>query len=217
MARAGVGTLVAILLAGCSTPAEVACPAGQSPCNGSCIESTVACPGAASDMAVPDQGSGCNVPSDCPAPATACQSNSCSAGACGTTNAAAGMPCSDSGGTVCDGNGSCVPGCSMPADCPNITTTACQANLCNPMVSLCMLVDAPPGLPCSDNGGTLCDGNGACVACLMASDCAPQTTTCLLNSCDPTAHTCGSMPAAPGTSCSDSGGTMCDGNGNCLP
>jgi hypothetical protein len=62
----------------------------------------------------------------------------------------------------------------------------------------------------------VCDGNGACIGCLMASDCAPQPTACLINLCG-TAHTCGSMPAPPGTPCSDSGGTMCDNNGTCVP
>lgn len=118
-----------------------------------------ACPGASVDMA----GSTCAVAADCPAPATACQVGVCNGGTCATTNSAAGTPCNDSGGHLCDGNGSCVAGCSQPSDCP-ATATACVANLCDPMVHLCMFADAPAGIPCNDSGGTMCNGTGACVA-----------------------------------------------------
>jgi hypothetical protein len=50
----------------------------------------------------------CNVPSDCPAQSTTCLLPTCVANRCGTSNAALGTQCSDSGGSICNGGGTCV-------------------------------------------------------------------------------------------------------------
>ncbi|HWE29692.1 MAG TPA: hypothetical protein VHB97_16900 [Polyangia bacterium] len=211
-------------LIGCSTPAEIACLDGQAPCHGACIDSATICPGVppnttadmnmtgGGDMAV---GAMCNVAS-CPVPTTACKSATCINDACGTTVAVLGTPCNDSGGNVCDGNGTCMPGCASPADCTPITTTACQANLCNPTVFMCMVEDAPQDTPCNDSGGAVCDGSGACVGCVLSSDCAPSSNPCVVVGCDTMMHTCGTAPAPPNTPCNIDGGTICDGEGNCV-
>ncbi len=51
----------------------------------------------------------CTTAASCPAAATACKVPVCTGGACGFTNAAEGASCSDSGGTICDGVGDCIP------------------------------------------------------------------------------------------------------------
>ena len=204
--------MIGIALGGCSTPAEVSCLPGESPCQGACIASTAVCPGAAAgDMA---SGGGCSVATDCPTPPTTCLTGACNAGACATTNAAAGTPCTDSGGTLCDGSGVCVAACASPTDCPPTTTTACVANLCNPMVQVCMLVDAPAGVPCSDNGGTVCDGNGTCVPSGAPGAACSTNLQCASGACGPSgtgSHCCAqSCPTGP------CGATDCDATGACV-
>ena len=209
VARAG-GLALLVLLSGCSTPAEVSCLAGESPCHGACVPAGTACPGVAVDMAA----GACSIAAECPIPATACQAGVCSGGTCGTTNRVAGTPCNDSGGDVCDGSGSCVVGCSLPTDCP-ATSTACVANLCSPTAHLCMLVDAPAGAPCNDNGGSACDGNGACVAPAGAPGAACTTSAqCASGLCGPSgggSHCCAQpCPSGP------CGAVDCDTSGACV-
>src|SRR6185312_12286239 len=162
---AGLALLVA--LAGCSTPAEVSCLAGESLCHGACIPEGTACPGAAVDMA----------------------------------------------GGLCDGGGSCVAGCSLPTDCP-ATTSACVANLCNPTAHVCMLVDAPAGIPCSDSGGTACDGMGACVGPGPSGAPCSSSMQCESGQCGTTgggSHCCAqSCPSGP------CGAADCDTTGACV-
>jgi hypothetical protein len=87
----------------------------------------------------------------------------------------------------------------------------CVTNTC--ATGCCGTMNANSGHTCSDNNGKVCDGNGKCVACLMASDCAAQTTVCKTNTC--TSHTCGTMPAQQGMACEGTN-HVCDGNGNCV-
>jgi hypothetical protein len=49
----------------------------------------------------------CNTAADCPV-STACVVPSCTANRCSTTSTAQGTQCSDSGGSICDGAGTCV-------------------------------------------------------------------------------------------------------------
>jgi hypothetical protein len=56
---------------------------------------------------------------------------------------------------------------------------------------------------------------GACVACIVASDCPAQDTACVVNTCDSSTHTCGTAAAAPGTACTDNGGAVCNRKGAC--
>ena len=47
-------------------------------------------------------------------------------------------------------------------DCPALTTT-CLANTCTG--GCCGTANAPDTTACTDDGGKVCDGSGACVAC----------------------------------------------------
>ena len=158
---------------------------------------------------------------DCPTPTTACAPAVCTGSACGTTKAAAGTTCTDSSGKVCDGNGACVA-CLGAGDCPASTTTCatptCKSNACGADY-------AAVGTGCSDHGGVVCDGKGACVvaqcmdlvndadetdkdcggscpactvglACKVPADCATGTA-CAMNVC--TAITCTANAPANGT------------------
>jgi hypothetical protein len=153
----------------------------------------------------------CTVATDCPGHG-ACVADTCNAGCCGSTNVASGTACTSPGGTVCDGAGNCVA-CVTGTDCA-APATACLTSTCDPTAHTCGTADAPSGTHCTDNGGTACDGHGKCAACAAPTDCAPQATACILNTC--TANACGTTNAASGAACTDHGGKVCDGNGNCV-
>jgi hypothetical protein len=67
---------------------------------------------------IPDAGPGatdipCDSSSDCPEPEGVCMERICNEGVCDTVNVAAGTPCDNNGGEVCNRSGTCVvPSCS---------------------------------------------------------------------------------------------------------
>ena len=152
---------------------------------------------------------GCASPAQCPAPASECEVATCSAGACGTAPKATGTTCASSGGHLCDGAGACVA-CVQNADCPasanDCTAPTCQAGVCG-------TANKAAGASCATSGGRLCDGAGACVACLQNADGPATGTTCAAGLCS--AGVCGTAFVAAGTSCNDHAGVVCDGAGTC--
>jgi hypothetical protein len=154
----------------------------------------------------------CTATTDCPAQASSCIANTCSSFTCGTSILAAGAACSDNGGTVCDGHGVCI-GCLGVSDCP-VPTTACVIAACTG--SACATSNAALGTACTDNGGSFCDGAGACVGCNTVSDCPTPASACVTASCDAASHTCKTADALGGTVCTDAGGTVCNGMGTCV-
>lgn len=128
-------------------------------------------------------GPACYVPADCPDPMSECVLRTCEAGACGTAFVAAGTPTShqkagDCRRSVCDGHGAEVV-FADDADVP-IDGDPCTDDRCDTGVA-----DNPPsgpGAPCDKDGGKVCDGAGACVACVTASDCAIGQA-CVNNAC----------------------------------
>jgi hypothetical protein len=72
------------------------------------------------------------------------------------------------------------------------------------------------GTACTMGGGAVCDGNGACVQCLVATDCAGMDDACQTRTC--TQNTCGHAFTAAGTPLptqtpGDCHENQCDGNG----
>jgi hypothetical protein len=55
----------------------------------------------------------------------------------------------------------------------------------------------------------------SCVQCFAASDCPASGTTCAVPAC--TAGTCGFTDLPYGAACSDHGGAICNGSGQCVP
>ncbi len=68
--------------------------------------------------------------------------------------------------------------CMTPQDCPGMDT-ACQKRTC--MAGQCGVNNLPAGTVCSVGSGKLCDGNGACVECLVGPDCA--SGVCVQHQC----------------------------------
>jgi Cys-rich repeat protein len=133
-------------------------------CGTSDVDAGTSCPGPDGGAEEVCDGNGncvaCNVPADCAAQATVCVTNTCMGNACGTTNAAVGTACADSGGVVCDGSGICV-GCNTSADCSGGAVCETGGNTC---------VGCNVDADCA--GGEVCDTeSNACVQCNTSADC----------------------------------------------
>jgi hypothetical protein len=145
------------------SPAETKC-AGGDVCdgNGNCVEC--------------DQGG------DCP-DAPVCQTPTCTNHMCGTSDVAAGTNCGPDQPGTCDGHGSCsIIACTDPSTCP-VPQNPCLDATC--IQGGCSTGDAPQGTACTDPtnmNAKVCDGNGKCVQCNSAMDCA-ATQFCLLGAC----------------------------------
>jgi hypothetical protein len=161
---------------------------------------------------------GCLKASECPGQDGECQTRTCTNGTCGFDYAAAGTPLNsqvagDCHERRCDGNGgvtNAVDDGDVPVDGKQCTSDACNAGVpSNPPVG--------PGGACNQNGGTLCDGKGACVQCLTASTCPGQDTECQSRAC--TNGACGVANQPKGTPlqaqiAGDCRSAQCDGAGN---
>jgi hypothetical protein len=153
----------------------------------------------------------CLSPAECPGEDTECAHRTCVAGHCGMENVAAGTPASsDPAGNCqrseCDGSGAVTTvtdNTDRPVDGRQCTDDACTAGApSNP--------SSPAGTACNEGGGTRCDGHGACVECVVASDCPGEDSGCLVRTC--TNGSCGVSFALPTVVC-DTGGWVysCDG------
>lgn len=109
----------------------------------------------------------CNTASQCPGQDTACQTRTCTAGMCGVSNTALGTAIAtqtpgDCQELQCDGNGgifSADKSSDVPADdgnqCTDETCTGSPAAPGHPSSSATT--------PCNQNGGSMCNGAGACL------------------------------------------------------
>lgn len=158
----------------------------------------------------------CLAAADC-GPSSECQTRTCVAGVCGVNNVARGtalasQTAGDCKVNQCNGTGSTElvnDDADVNADATSCTTNVCTAGVpSNPPVAA--------GTVCSEGTGTLCDGAGACVACVAATDCPGTDGECQQRTC--TAGVCGfrftarNTPVASQTA-SDCKVNACDGAG----
>jgi len=113
--------------------------------------STAICDGSGGTTMIPDN---LDLPAD---DGFECTSESCLAGVPTFPPLPAGSACSEGGGSVCDGAGTCVE-CNAPVDCPGEDST-CAYRTCT--LNTCGVDFAPTDTPCE--GGGSCDGAGICV------------------------------------------------------
>jgi hypothetical protein len=158
----------------------------------------------------------CQSADDC-SMGTACQVRTCTAGVCGFENVAAGtrvgtQTAGDCQASQCDGNGAVTmvaDNADVPVDGAECTQDLCTAGVpSNPAVT--------SGTSCTENDGSRCNATGACVQCVMASDCPGIDTECQTRTC--TAGVCGRTFTMDGTAVSsqtmnDCRRNVCDGQG----
>jgi hypothetical protein len=151
-------------------------------------------------------GSECSAPQDCPGSDTECQTRTCVAGTCGFSFVAEGSPLAeqetgDCRNQVCDGKG----GVTDATDATDVLDDGndCTDDLCDGS----MPGNAPSaaGTACGSNGGSVCDGDGACVECASGTDCA--SGVCSNGTC--AAPTCADAVKNGSETDVDCGGTDC--------
>ncbi len=152
----------------------------------------------------------------CPGTDTDCQVRTCYGNSCGISNIPANtrltmQTAGDCKARVCDGNGAI----SVVNDDTDVAVDGkqCTRDLCtagspsNPPVTA--------GTLCTESGGKVCDGSGACVGCNAPADCGPNTD-CRTYTCSN--HVCG-VVNAPSTKpisdqvAGDCKKVFCDGMG----
>jgi hypothetical protein len=157
---------------------------------------------------------GCTGPGECPGLDTDCQTRGCSSGVCGFVYKVSGTPVptqtpADCKQSVCNGQGQ-VSVIGDPSD-PEDDGNPCTLDTCSSGTPAHN--DAAAGAPCP---GGICDGNGACVKCLVADTCPGQNNECQTRTC--VGGTCGMTYTAMGTAValqagSDCKTNVCDGQG----
>jgi hypothetical protein len=131
-------------------------------------------------------GTPCTLPGECPDPGNECVARTCEAGCCGTAPVDDLKPTVDGQKDkncqvqVCDGNGATKLVADVD-DRPD-ATDACHVGACEGNTPEQQPVTT--GTVCAFDGGKVCDGKGACVACVGNGDCnAGALETCVSNTC----------------------------------
>ena len=161
----------------------------------------------------------CLGPTDCPGEDNACQTRTCTAGACGFDFVTSGtaVPTQTAGDcklAVCDGAGLIVDAVD-DADLPD-DNNVCTNDLCASGAPAHSPVSQ--GTSCGGVGSPLvCDGAGSCVGCNAANDCAGTDDECKQRTC--VNQVCGVSFTAANTpvtaqTTGDCLNQVCDGNGN---
>ena len=137
---------------------------------------------------------GCLQPANCAGQDDECHWRTCTGGVCGTGYAVQGTPLAqqtpgDCRLAVCDGSGNTSQSPDngdVPVDGNDCTADQCtNGQPSNPPFG--------SGTPCSQNGGAVCNGGGACVQCVAPGNCASvahgsascQNNVCVIGGCNP--------------------------------
>jgi len=166
------------------------------------------CNGVGGVIGVPANG-------DFPNDGNACTIDSCTAGVPANPPQLAGLPCDQNGGNVCDGKGACI-GCLFAKDCPGFDTEcklrACTAGQCGETMVQAgkVTTEQAPG-DCKQNQ---CNGSGGIAAVPLGTDVAFDGNACTYDVCNE--GTPAHPPALAGTTCSQDGGYLCNGQGACV-
>ena len=145
----------------------------------------------------------------------ACTSDVCTNGVAENPPLGAGAACSQNGGKLCDGAGTCVQ-CLSDGDCDASHDTACNKFRCRS--AACVFVPEPADTPVADGAPgdchrNTCDGTGG-VSSIADDGDLPPANECANSTCVGGMLFLVNRPH--GYSCTQSGGRTCDGAGSCL-
>jgi hypothetical protein len=163
------------------------------------------------------QGAAVTTPDDTDVPADPgqCKTGACSAGIPGATPKAPGTTCTENGGALCDSQGTCVE-CLVADTCPG-QNDECKTKTCTSFK--CGFSYTAKNTPVqSQTPGdcrlAVCDGQGVVSRIADVSDLPTTTNQCAVPVCNGGSPNLD--PAAPGTSCSQNGGKVCDDLAHCV-
>ena len=162
-------------------------------------------------------GAPCVAASECPPSSVPCVKTTCEDGACGEApfpsgTLAPGNVEGDCQVQLCDGAGKVT---SSPDDEDRpVDGSSCTADVCTNGVP--SNPPLPAGATCQEGGGGVCNGNGACVACVASTDCPGEDSACQTRTCND--NVCGVTLAPAGTPLAnqiagDCSKNVCDGAG----
>jgi hypothetical protein len=166
-------------------------------------------------------GEACTTVSECSGTDTACSTRTCEGGVCGVSYQPIGTPTptqtpGDCKQVQCDGlGGQKTVGDSSDGidDMKACTLDTCSAGM--PVNTL-----APSGTPCSEGGGSVCNGAGDCVECLKGAECSTlvcQGNTCVPATCADQVKNADETDTDCGGSCGPCGtGDTCAVAGDCV-
>ena len=152
---------------------------------------------------------------DLPVDGNQCTQDVCTSGSPSNPDIASGTACSQNGGSLCDGAGACVE-CLAASDCPD-PGNACVQRTCTS--GACGTTPVASGTPITtqttgDCQVIQCDGNGGTMSVADDTDLPVDGNQCTQDVC--TSGTPSNPETSSGTACSQNGGTLCDGAGNCV-
>ena len=160
----------------------------------------------------------CAAPADCPDTGSECVTRTCDSGKCGTSPVGAMTPLTaqtagDCKVKQCDGAG-------MTTEANDDLDFSDDKNACTDDTCVAGVVTnkaSAAGTACGT--GSICDGRGACVGCIAATDCPGQDDDCETRTC--TAGVCGFSFTPSGTkttaqTAKDCQSSVCDGSGTTI-
>jgi hypothetical protein len=146
-----------------------------------------------------------------------CTQDLCTNGAASNPPVNSGTGCTQSGGSLCDGAGTCVQ-CLSDANCDSSHDTACDKIHC--VAGACTFVPEAANTAVTDTTAgdchtNVCDGMGAVTTIVNDADVPADGNTCTQDVC--TGGVATNPAVTVGTSCSQNGGARCDATGSCVP
>ncbi len=159
---------------------------------------------ACGDSGSTGDGPECTVDADCPG--TPCATAVCNQNACSTVSVAQGtvlgtQAVGDCSRVVCDGQGSST----SLEDATDVPSGMGPCNVGSCTGSTPTQTPKAEGTTCATDGGTVCDGQGACVECVVDGDCT--SNLCVDGTCAPV--TCTNLVKDGEETDVDCGGTQC--------
>jgi hypothetical protein len=154
---------------------------------------------------------------DLPVDGNQCTQDLCTSGVPSNPPEAQDTPCSQNGGSRCNGARACVQ-CNSAGQCPGGPDTECRTRACS-AAGTCSVVDTASGTAVStqvigDCQRSQCDGMGNVVTVTDAADVQNDGNSCTIDTCAGSVPM--HMPRVTGTLCSDNNGSVCNAAGVCV-
>jgi hypothetical protein len=124
-------------------------------------------------------------------------------------------PCTDDGGKLCDGAGSCVE-CVTAAQCGPVSANACNAGVHTALPTCTSGVCGDGKVEDCRAEGLTCKPDG-CKPCMNNTECGPPESACVDRQCNTGTGLCEKVNLPQGSGCLLAQPGTCDANDTCFP